>query len=172
MAFPRLTSTGILFPDGTTLTSKYQVIPQGAVAVFYQAAAPTGWTKSTTHNDKALRVVSGTGGGSGGSIAFSSAFPNTVKPISGPVSVTGSVGPYTLQTADLPGHTHTNGGAISLAQVGGDVQLGGGWTRTAPNTGAAGGGGAHSHPISVTASFSTTIDVRCQYIDVIIASFA
>jgi hypothetical protein len=172
MAFPRITSTGITFPDGTTLTSKYNVIPQGAVAIFHQAAAPTGWTQSATHNDKALRVVSGAGGGSGGTISFSSAFPNTVKPITGPVPVSGSVGPYTLAIADLPSHTHTNGGAITLTQTGGDVQLAGGWTRSAPNTGASGGGGAHSHPISVTATFSTTIDVRVQYVDVIIASFA
>jgi len=34
--------------------------------IFPQAAAPLGWTKSTTHNGKALRIVSGSGGGSGG----------------------------------------------------------------------------------------------------------
>lgn len=42
-------------------------IPSGTVMVFFQASAPTGWTKSTAHDGKALRVVSGTGGGSGGS---------------------------------------------------------------------------------------------------------
>lgn len=47
-------------------------IPAGTDMVFYQAAAPTGWTKGTTQNDKALRVVSGNGGGSGGSRALSS----------------------------------------------------------------------------------------------------
>lgn len=36
-----------------------------------QAAAPVGWTKLTAQNDKALRVVSGDGGGSGGTIPFS-----------------------------------------------------------------------------------------------------
>ncbi len=40
--------------------------------LFYQAAVPTGWTKITTQNDKFLRVVSSTGGGSGGSKAPSS----------------------------------------------------------------------------------------------------
>src|SRR5882724_2777756 len=40
-------------------------------ALFYQAAAPTGWTKVTTQNDKVLRVVSGSGGGSGGTLATS-----------------------------------------------------------------------------------------------------
>jgi hypothetical protein len=41
-------------------------IPAGTVMPFFQAAAPTGWTKITTHNNKMLRVVSGSGGGSGG----------------------------------------------------------------------------------------------------------
>jgi hypothetical protein len=37
--------------------------------LFQQTAAPTGWTKDTTHNDKALRLTSGTVG-TGGSVAF------------------------------------------------------------------------------------------------------
>lgn len=40
--------------------------------VFRQASAPTGWTQSTTHNDRALRVVSGSGGGTGGTQGLSS----------------------------------------------------------------------------------------------------
>lgn len=40
--------------------------PAGTAIPFFQASAPTGWTKSTTHNDKALRVVSTSGGGTGG----------------------------------------------------------------------------------------------------------
>jgi len=57
-----LTATGLTFDDGTSLNSKYGVLAQGTVSVFFQSSAPTGWTKVTTHNDKALRVVSGTGG--------------------------------------------------------------------------------------------------------------
>ena len=41
--------------------------------LFQQTAAPTGWTKQTTHNDKALRLQTGTVG-TGGSVAFSTAF--------------------------------------------------------------------------------------------------
>jgi hypothetical protein len=47
--------------------------PSGTVMLFVQTAAPTGWTKVTTHNDKALRVVSGTVS-TGGTSAFSTAF--------------------------------------------------------------------------------------------------
>lgn len=45
----------------------------GTTMLFVQTAAPTGWTKSATHDNKALRVVSGTAG-SGGSVAFTTAF--------------------------------------------------------------------------------------------------
>lgn len=45
----------------------------GTIMLFQQSTAPVGWTKNTTHNDKALRVVSGAAG-SGGSIAFSTLF--------------------------------------------------------------------------------------------------
>ena len=51
-----------------------QVIPTGSVMLFYQSAAPTGWTQLTTQNNKALRVVSGTGGGTGGSNTFTTTF--------------------------------------------------------------------------------------------------
>lgn len=54
-----------------------QVIPSGSVMLFYQSAAPTGWTKLTTNNNKALRVVSGSGGGTGGSNTFTSAFDSS-----------------------------------------------------------------------------------------------
>ncbi len=40
--------------------------------LFFQAAVPTGWTQDTSQNDKTLRVVSTTGGGSGGTTALSS----------------------------------------------------------------------------------------------------
>jgi hypothetical protein len=48
-------------------------IPSGTKMLFQQTTAPTGWTKDTTHDNKALRVVSGTAG-SGGSVAFTTAF--------------------------------------------------------------------------------------------------
>lgn len=43
----------------------------GTKMVFYQVSAPTGWTKDVTQNDKALRVVSGDGGGIGGTHGLS-----------------------------------------------------------------------------------------------------
>ena len=49
-----------------------EAFPSGTSMLFQQTAAPTGWTKQTTHNDKSLRIVSGTVG-TGGSVAFSTA---------------------------------------------------------------------------------------------------
>ena len=49
--------------------------------LFYQASAPAGWTKITTDNNKTLRVVSGAGGGSGGTNSFTSAFTERSVPV-------------------------------------------------------------------------------------------
>ena len=57
------------------------LIPPGSKMLFYQASAPAGWTKLTTDNNKTLRVVSGSGGGSGGTNSFTSAFSQRSVPV-------------------------------------------------------------------------------------------
>jgi hypothetical protein len=76
--------------------------PAGTVMLFYQAAAPTGWTKLTTQNDKALRVVSGSGGVAGGSNSFSTVMGQT------------TVGNTTLTAAQIPGITSSGNNSITL----------------------------------------------------------
>jgi hypothetical protein len=134
------------------------LIPQGTVMSFFQAAAPVGWTQVTAHNNKAIRVVSGTGGDSGGSVEFTTAF--------GPQAITGSNSATTLTSSQLPAHTHnlsiypTSGGGLvpsaGTAAGGAIVQTTGGGT---------GGGGSHNHIFTGTA-----INLAVQYIDMIIAS--
>ena len=69
--------------------------------LFHQASAPTGWTKSTTNNDRALRVVSGTSGGTqGGDYSFSSRLNSTVT------TANGSVSSHTLTESEIPSHYH------------------------------------------------------------------
>jgi hypothetical protein len=46
----------------------------GVSALFFQAAAPIFWTKSAANDNKAIRIVSGAGGGTGGSTNFTSVF--------------------------------------------------------------------------------------------------
>jgi hypothetical protein len=176
-----LQTSGIQFGDNTVLNSKYGIIPQGTVAVFYQVSAPGGWSQVTTTaiNDRALRVVTGTGGGFGsggtpgaaGGQPFSTIFPTSVRPISGNVTATGSVGGTTLTTQQIPSHTHNAGSSVNVSP--GTPGIGGRAVNTnAPATSPTGGGQSHTHPFTGGSSpYSGTIDLRVQYIDVILCSF-
>ena len=189
----RLTATSYA-GDGSALTG-VGGFAAGTAILFYQAAAPTGWTKSTTDNNKALRVVSGSGGVSGGSVAFTTAFASqgvsgsvstSITGVSGSVSVSGgSVSAYTLSTSEIPSHSH-----VLPNQVGGSgvTVFGGATGAQGPfnpsfNTATTGGGGSHSHGFtnpsgsfsftsgSASSSFSgTAINLAVQYIDVIVCT--
>ena len=167
--------TGIVFSDSTRLDSKYDIFAQGTTSIFYQASAPTGWSKSNSNDNKALRVVTGTGGPGqgGGSNSFTSAFPSS-KPVSGNFPISGTVGNHTLTSNQLPSHTHANGGAVTLSPGGGDVRSGGGWSRSTPGTGNnTTNASSHNHGFSSgSASFSANINLAVQYIDVIVCSFS
>ncbi len=140
------------------------VIPSGSTTVWRQSAAPTGWTKVVTDNNKALRVVSGAAG-SGGSVDFTAAFANT------------SVGATTLSTAQMPSHPHdtvaSDSSASSLTSsnhvsragniYGGEQNYtlaGSGTTPTLGPSQSVGGGGSHDH----------TINLAVKYLDVIVAT--
>ena len=144
-------------------------IATSSLMLFQQSTAPTNWTKQTTHDNKALRVVTGTAT-PGGSTAFTSVFASRTP--AGSVSVSGgSVGDTTLLTPQIPSHTHPQGCVNSTnafpATPAGAITNG-----VQSSTGPAGGGGAHSHPFSVgSASFTGTAqDFAVQYVDVIICS--
>jgi len=102
--------------DGSALTGVGGGFDSGVKMVFAQAAAPTGWTQDTSSNDAALRVVSGSGGGTGGTHAFSSP-PSTAHTHTGPShthstpshshSHSLSAGAHTLSTSQMPSHNHS-----------------------------------------------------------------
>jgi hypothetical protein len=178
--------------SGANLTG-IAAFPAGTLMLFQQTSAPTGWTKQTTHDNKALRVVSGSAG-SGGSTAFTSVFASRTP--SGSVSVSGSnsggsVSNTTLSTTEMPSHTH------KVTESGGSLQPGssfvyfydthsdggGGYFQAASfsqtkraGSAAAGSSGAHGHGFtnpswSGSASFSgSSMDFAVQYVDLIIAS--
>lgn len=175
------TNTGFFLKSGDTIgiaaggtevasigTTGLSFLPTGTVMLFVQTSAPTGWTKSTTHNDKALRVVSGTAS-SGGTTAFSSVFAAR-----------------TLVEANLPAHTHgagsyaaASGGAhthtISSMGTSSDVTTGGGGFRfnNTAGTKTTDSDGAHTHTVSGTSGSTgsgTAIDFAVQYVDVIVAT--
>ena len=123
--------------------------------LFQQTAAPTGWTKVTSSNDVALRVVSGSVG-SGGSVAFETAFASQTVPV------------HTLELSEIPSHGHTltlyddsSSGFSTAHRV---TVHGSGYyiSETAMGAvGASGGGGSHGHG---------SIDLNVSYVDVIIAT--
>lgn len=174
-----LTSTGITFPDATTqTTAAASAFPSGTLMLFQQTTAPTGWTKETTHDNKALRVVTGTAG-SGGTTAFTSVFTNQTPTI----TLSGlSAAATTLAVSQMPSHRHT---AYSPAYTG--QPSGPGWLRTttaeevyssvyasnaspyaACQVAADGGGGSHTHSMSGSAT-SSAITLNVAYVDLIIA---
>ena len=53
-------------------------IPDGTKILCYQSSAPTGYVKETSVNDYALRVVSGSGGGTGSGNPFSTTFASGI----------------------------------------------------------------------------------------------
>ena len=121
--------------------------PAGTKMLFQQTAAPTGWTKQTTHNDKVLRVVSGTPG-SGGVIAFSTFLGRT------------STDGVTLSTAHLPAHSHPQD-PQTLTVFNGSLGM------TTGNIGAVGGTTGNT---GSGAAFAAGIDCRIAYVDLIIAT--
>jgi len=171
-------------------------VPSGTVMVFYQAAAPTGWTKSTSNNDKALRVVSGNGGGTGGTHALSS--PPSLAHTHTSAAHVHSVGAHThgnnlsaaahtLSVGQLASHNHSI--TTSANNVGGSnnhPSMASGGPLTSHNTNYTGGNGSHSHGMSGGVSNSTAFNSGSgggaatssttptsfapQYIDVIICA--
>lgn len=151
--------TDVLSPtgNGSGLTG-IQPFPSGTNLLFQQTSAPPGWTKQTTHNDKALRVVSGSAS-SGGSNSFSTVMAQT------------AVGNKTLSESEIASHPHyvriVNAEAITNEYEGLGTNA-----FYSPSTGTgraiyantittyAGGGGAHNH----------TLTMSMQYVDIIIAT--
>jgi hypothetical protein len=121
--------------------------PAGTKTVFYQAAAPTGWTRITTVDDVGLRVV-GSGGAPGGAVQGTSNFSVVFSQ-----TVTGNT---TLLQSQIPSHTHTvnqstNAGVLGNTS-GGSANF---WYAYAGtfNAGVTGGDGAHSHPVTLNLKF-------------------
>jgi hypothetical protein len=152
--------SGGSLPEGSTFLT-------GTLMLFQQTAAPIGWTKQTTHNNKALRVVSGTAG-SGGTTDFTSVFAS--KTPSGSNSG-GGVSAHTLTTAEMPSHNHTASRLASGVSGSAGLATASGATpdTTRITIGFTGGGGSHNHGFTNPTFTGTAMDFDVQYVDLIIA---
>jgi microcystin-dependent protein len=144
-------NAGVTLPDG----DKAVGFAVGTKMLFQQTAAPTGWTKDTSHDNKALRVVSGTAS-TGGSVDFTTAFASGL-----------SAGSTTLSTAQMPSHSHTHNSqrwfgtrwtpSYTSSPIGADVTVG----HTGSTINNNGSSDSHNHTIP---SFAVA------YVDLIIAA--
>ena len=146
--------------------------PRGTRMLFQQSSAPTGWTKDTAQNDRALRVVSGAVG-SGGSKGFAATFGR--PRVSGSVTsrLSGRTAAHRLSVAEMPSHNHTapqGGGGGEFGSPGFKSVTPHGWPGTVSNTG---GNAPHSHgagSLRVDSAFhGAELDLRVRYLDVIVA---
>ncbi|MEH6649990.1 MAG: phage tail protein [Motiliproteus sp.] len=179
------------FVTPKTLENRLQSVgfESGTVLVFPQAAAPTGWTKSIAHNNKALRIVSGNGGGAGGSVDFTAAFKN--QSVAGSVANTAAGGSvtvnnHTLTESQIPSHKHITGmqadsakqyyGLSSVNPSLNELMFNGEeGSERLPYTSSTGGGGSHNHSASFSGNAhghtfnGTAINMAVKYVDSIIA---
>ena len=136
------------------------LVPAGTVALFYQAAAPVGWTVSDADNNKAIRIVSGAsglGGAAGGATAFTSVFSSR-----------------TITQANLPNYTLPDTITLSGSQSGGLARNLSSTNFTSPGGGAVvcEGIAFSETTLSITGSVTsggsgTAMDFDVQYISVI-----
>ena len=172
-----LTSSGVTFGDGTTISSKYDVIPQSNTPLyFYQSSAPTGWSQVASNDNKMMRVVSGTGAGTGGSNSFTGTFTNRTYSSNFNVPFSANVNNHTLSTPQLPSHSHpVNAGDGRTGNPAPQNASNNAFnSQSSHNSGNAGNSGGHNHSANVSASanWSAGIDMRVQYINVIYCTFS
>lgn len=156
-------------PAWVCVNSQYQVLPPGTTLPFIQAAAPAGWTKSTSLDNAALRLVSGTGGGTGGSANFTDVLAS--RTIS-----QGNLPNVTLTTTiSDPGHAHSipnvNAVPINTGSAGSFTQGSGGSAQSASTYFASGNVGSNTTGITASTSLGgsgTAMDFAVKYADAII----
>ena len=143
----QLSAAGVI-PEASLAAKAF--FPATTAMLFQQTAAPTGWTKGSTHNNKGLRLQTGTVT-TGGGDSFTTVF-GTGK----------AVDSHVLVEAEVPAHTHTTtlnastGAGPTVNWFSSDNS----GASNSPATNSFGGDGGHVHNIS---------DLDLQFVDVILA---
>jgi hypothetical protein len=130
-------------------------IPQGTRMLFCQSNPPSGWTRVVgDYDDRSLRVVTGAGGGLGGSMSFTTAFSDRLVPL-----------PLHGHGVSDPGHKHslievrgTSGASNSPGGQGNPI-AGNNVDMTTNTTGIS---------INLAGTPDAKMDFRVRYVDVII----
>ena len=144
--------------------------PSGTQLLFYQANAPTGWTKVTGIGDRTVKIVEDT---TGGTLAGSLKFTDVFKSLNtNSVSTSGTIGNTVLSENNLASHSHTvKGLRESTDSSSGYVAMAtyDGYTSTSTNAIVNSGGKnwGHSHSFSGS-SHSHSVNLSVKYINVIV----
>lgn len=137
---------GVVWIDGTNGprimslvgSAAADVLPTGTAMLFYNSAAPTGWTLYTTVNDCNVALNRTVSGNATGSILYSTVFGRTATDST------------TLTLDQIPSHSHTyaypQGGGLFGTGASGAAVYGSTETR---NSGNSGGGNGHTHGIDL-----------------------
>lgn len=159
--------------------------PSGTRKFFKNTTAPTGWTKDSNTYNHALRVITTSTFGSGGTANFTDVFNDNKT--AGAVSQPGAANTLNVSYSamDIPAHTHSYVGSIGTpvnSPNGGYYYPAGptspptitSWSGApSPRTsGSAGVGTGHTHSISstlqVTFGSPSSVDLSVKYVDSII----
>ena len=182
--------------DGSGLSGVGE-FASGTKVAFVQSSAPTGFTIDTTAalTESALQIVTGSGGGTGGSDTFTTVLSGSKSATNAsvPISVSGvsvdtsslTIGATTLSTPTIASHTHsaplgTAGGSPRSRKPVGFNGYGKGAGSFSNSMDSEGGGGSHTHPISGSGALGGSIAnqpvsqaipaMELKYVDAIIAS--
>ncbi len=136
-----------------TAAGSINAFPATTSMLFYQSAAPAGWTKDTaTFDDHTIRIVSSTAwsAGSKGTDLFSAVFSSSKATDS-----------HVLTTGEMPAHTHPGDSGLTFAMDGATgANIGDGGSSSAiakTNTGSTGGGSGHVHNITMDVKYLNVI---------------
>lgn len=157
-------------------TGKLEAFDAGTIMAFQSTNAPTGWVKEVTHNNKALRIVTGAAS-SGGVVPFTTAF-----------SASNATEEHVLTVAETPAHDHTAATAASAGShshtypagdsAGGATQRSiGSTSNTTVHNATTNAAGAHTHNVTMASvggglGHSHTMALAVQYVDLILAAKA
>lgn len=168
-------SVNSVAPDPETGNVNIEIpdpIPTGSKVLFYQAAAPTGWTIDNSVNDVGVKIVNANGGTVAGSTNFSSIFGKAINTSLTSVTISGTTSSVPLSVAMLASHNHNitlhHDGASTVRRPYGSNTSDVGISSSEIST--TGSNSAHNHTFSGNSSHTHNITLNLKYINVIVCS--